>query len=68
LAIRVVDPNDLERTIFFANAANQMMDGVGLVAYRIDTEGSGYLPCKIPTHLELDRVLSRVCTALRNLP
>ena len=68
LAIRVVDPNDLERTIFFANAANQMMDGVGLVAYRIDPDGPGYLPCRIPTHLELDRVLSRVCTALRNLP
>jgi hypothetical protein len=67
LAIRVVDKNDLDRTIFFANAANQMMDGVGLVAYETNPLGSGYQSCKIPPHLELDRVLSRVCTALRNL-
>jgi hypothetical protein len=68
LAIRVVDKNDLDRTLFFANAANQMMDGVGLVAYEANPLGNGYQPCKIPPHLELDRTLSRVCTALRNLP
>lgn len=68
LAIRVVDAGDLERTIFFANAANQMMDAVGLVAYEPNVIGNGYQTCKIPPHLELDRVLSRVCTALRNLP
>jgi hypothetical protein len=32
MAIRVVDENDRERTIHFANAAAQMMDAVGLVA------------------------------------
>jgi len=68
LAIRVVDRSDLERTLFFANAANQMMDGVGLVAYEPGDSGDGYQACEIPPHLELDRVLSRVCTALRNLP
>ncbi len=68
LAIRVVDRNDFERTLFFANAANQMMDAVGLVAYEPAASGDGYQACKIPPHLELDRVLSRVCTALRNLP
>lgn len=68
LAIRVVDANDLDRTLFFANAANQMMDGVGLVAYEINSLGNGYQSCRISPHLELDRVLSRVCTALRNLP
>lgn len=67
LAIRVVDDNDLRRTIFFADAANQLMDGVGVVAYRPDPVGAGYLVSKVPTHLELDRVLSRVCTALRGL-
>src|SRR5262249_48894819 len=30
LAIRVVDRSDFERTLFFANAANRMMDDVGL--------------------------------------
>jgi hypothetical protein len=68
LAIRVVDRSDFERTLFFANAANQMMDAVGLVAYEPADSGEGYQACKIPPHLELDRVLSRVCTALRNLP
>lgn len=68
LAIRVVDPKDLERTLFFANAANHMMDGVGLAAYETNSLGNGYQACLVPPHLELDRVLSRVCTALRNLP
>lgn len=68
LAIRVVDDKDFERTIFFANAANQMMDGVGLVAYEPNLSGDGYQACKVPPHLQLDRVLSRICTALRVLP
>jgi hypothetical protein len=68
LAIRVVDDKDYDRTIFFANAANQMMDGVGLVIYEPNLSGDGYQARKIQPHLELDRVLSRVCTALRVLP
>ncbi len=68
LAIRVVDGGDFERTLFFANAASQMMDAVGLVAYEPGLAGAGYHACKVPPHLELDRVLSRVCTALRILP
>ena len=68
MAIRVVDKNDLERTIHFANAAGQMMDAVGLVAYEPNPKNKGYHALKGPPHLELDRVLSRVCTALRNLP
>jgi hypothetical protein len=68
LAIRVVDRGDFERTLFFANAANRMMDDVGLVIYEPNPLGNGYKPSKIPPHLELDRVLSRVCTALRVLP
>jgi hypothetical protein len=68
LAIRVVDAKDLDRTIQLANAANQMMDGVGLVVYEHAPSGKGYQVCPVPTHLELDRSLSWVCTALRNLP
>jgi hypothetical protein len=45
-----------------------MMDAVGLVAYEPRDSWDGYQATKIPPHLELDRVLSRVCTALRNLP
>lgn len=68
LAIRVVDKADLDRTLFFANAANRMMDDVGLVVYEPAASGERYQALKVPTHLELDRVLSRVCTALRVLP
>lgn len=68
LAIRVVDRSDLDRTLFFANAANRMMDDVGLMVYEPNLSNDGYQPCKVPPHLELDRVLSRVCTALRLLP
>ena len=66
IAARVVDYNDLARCIYFANAANQGMDAVGLVAYQPGS--SGYRPMKVDPHLELDRVLHRVCTALKNLP
>jgi hypothetical protein len=68
LAIRVVDRADLERTLFFANAANRMMDDVGLVVYEPAVSSQRYQALKVPPHLELDRVLSRVCTALRVLP
>lgn len=68
LAIRVVDRRDFERTLFFANAAKQMMDDVGLVVYEPNAPAQRYQALEVPTHLELDRVLSRVCTALRNLP
>lgn len=64
----MVDGGDFERTLFFANAASQMMDAVGLVAYEPRPAGDGYQACRVPPHLEFDRVLSRVCTALRILP
>lgn len=68
LGIRVVDARDLKRTIASAEAANRMLDGVGLVAYEPSPFENGYQACKVPPHLELDRVLSRVCAALRVLP
>jgi hypothetical protein len=68
MAVRVIDYNDLQRTIYFANAASQMMDGVGLVAFTPDLPANQYVAQTVPPHLELDRVLARVCTALRSLP
>jgi hypothetical protein len=68
MAIRVMDKNDLTRTIYFANAAARLMDGVGVVAYQTNPKHDGYVACRVEPHLELDRVLARVCTALRNLP
>ncbi len=68
MAVRVVDDADLRRTIDQTNAANQMMDGVGLVAYSPAPDRKKYVLRKVPRHLELDAVLTRVCTALKNLP
>lgn len=68
LAIRVVDQGDLRKTIEFAHAAENMTDGVGLIAYEPEPGQELYRPADVPIALELDRVLSRVATALRNLP
>ena len=68
LAVRVGDADDLDRTITFANAASQVMDGVGLVAYLPDPSTSAYIAQEVPSYLELDRTLARVCTALGALP
>lgn len=68
LAIRVVDRNDLDRTIALADAAHQMMDGVGLLTFEPGSNTQGHCVSTVPPNLELDRVLGRVCAALSNLP
>ena len=68
LATRLVDRIDFDRALLSAESASRSVDGVGLVAYESNPSGDGYRACKVPPHLELDRVLSRVCTALRVLP
>jgi hypothetical protein len=66
MAIRVVDENDLKQTIRFGEAACQLMDACGVVAFM--PTPSGYLLKKVPTLMEMDRVLSRICDQLRQLP
>ncbi len=65
LSVRTVDEADYRRAIRLAEAANQVMDACGLLCY---SPGDGsYGMRDVPTHLELDRVLSRVCDELRQL-
>lgn len=45
-----------------------MMDDIGLVVYEPAASGQRYEVLEVSTHLQLNRVLSRVCTALRSLP
>jgi hypothetical protein len=66
LALRVIDEHDLQAAIRFATAANQVMDACGLYCY--SPAGSAYAPQEVPTNLELDRIFSRVCDQLRQLP
>ena len=65
LAVRVVSDGDLRNTIQFADTANQILDGVGLVAYEPNLDETGYSALAVPPQIELDRVLLRVATALR---
>lgn len=65
LAIRVIDDNDLQTAVRTANAANSFMDGCGLICYQ--PIGDSYRLRDTQTHLEMDRVMSRICDHLRAL-
>ncbi len=67
LAVRVIGEADLALTLRQASAANMVMDGCGIVCYAPDKRGR-YILQDVDTQLELDRVLSRICVQLRNLP
>lgn len=66
-ACRVRDEKDLRRTQDLAQTATVWFDGVGLYCYGKDKKGTAYEAKPVHTTLELDRVLSQVCTALRLL-
>lgn len=69
LAVRVRDGADLAATINFGHVAATWFDACGLVAYGWDNDRSGYEAKPVgAASLELDRVLSQVCTALRTMP
>jgi len=65
LAVRIIDENDLRQAVRMADAANLVMDACGLVCYQPDA--GRYRLREVPTHLEMDRVLSRICDQLREL-
>ena len=65
LAVRVIDANDLRAAVRVAEAADQVMDACGLVCY--EPAEDHYEHRDVPTHLELDRVMSRICDQLRDL-
>jgi hypothetical protein len=67
LAVRLVDQSDFKRTVQVADAANQMMDGVGVYLYGASAKEDRYESLRTPTHLQIGRVLYRVCTTLRAL-
>ena len=68
LAIRAIDPKDHDKTVELAHTAGQMMDGVGLVVYQPRSSDDGYELMPVPSTVELDRILTRVATALRSTP
>ena len=69
IATRVRDDADLKATINFGHTAATWFDLCGLHCYGWNTTRTAYESKPIGvTSLELDRVLSQVCTSLRNLP
>ncbi len=69
MAVRVRDPADLAATIKFGHIAATWFDACGLVAYGWNASHTAYEAKPVgATSLELDRVLSHVCTALRTMP
>ncbi|MEK7331551.1 MAG: hypothetical protein AAB113_12200, partial [Candidatus Eisenbacteria bacterium] len=65
-AVRIVDDNDLQRTVRMAQSADQITDGCGLFCYQ-PVDGR-YVSREIPSQLELDRMVTRICEQLRALP
>jgi hypothetical protein len=66
MAVRVRDEADLAATIRFGHTAATWFDACGLYCYGWDKSGTTYEPKPVGvTALELDRVLSQVCTSLR---
>jgi hypothetical protein len=66
-AVRVRDDADLRRTQGLAQTATVWFDGVGLYCYGKNTAGTAYEARNVHATLQLDRVLSQVCTSLRLL-
>lgn len=69
LAVRTTDESDLRRTIKYGHIASKWFDACGVYCYGWNANKDAYVARDVgDAGLELDRVLSGVCTALRNLP
>ena len=69
LSVRVRDDADLANTIKFGHIADVWFDACGLFCYGWNAKKTAYERKLVQdTKLELDRVLSSVCTELRELP
>ncbi len=69
LAVRTIDAVDLKRTIDYGHVASVWFDGCGVYCYGWNENKDAYVARDIgAANIELDRVLSQVCTALRTLP
>lgn len=68
LSVRVRDNADLAKAISYAHIGSTWFDACGLFAYGWNREKTAYEAKEVgASSIELDRVLSTVCTALRSL-
>ncbi len=69
LAVRTIDSVDLRRTIDYGHVASVWFDACGVYCYGWNDRKDAYVAKDVrAANIELDRVLSQVCTALRTLP
>lgn len=69
IAARVVSDSDATRVIRFADVALQVSDAVGVYCFQpvSDQEPTRYRSVRLPSHIEMDRVLFRACQDLTAL-
>jgi hypothetical protein len=69
IAARVINDNDRDRVIRFANVALQVSDAVGLFCFRRESEAAPtrYWADDVPSHIEMGRVLFRACQDLTSI-
>jgi hypothetical protein len=69
LSVPARDEGDLRKTIQLAHVASVWLDLCGLYCYGLNADRTAYeaKPLGVTT-LELDRVLSQICTGLANMP
>jgi hypothetical protein len=69
LAVRTIDTIDLKRTVDYGHVASVWFDGCGVYCYGWNKAKDAYVARDVgAANIELDRILSQVCTALRTLP
>ena len=68
ISSRVVDERDLARVEHYARIAQVWFDFTGIYCYGRNEKQTAYEAKRVHSTLALDRVLSQVTTALRNLP
>jgi hypothetical protein len=68
-AARVVSDADRDRVIQMANVAAQVSDAVGVFCFRSEQQGERvrYRAEKVPSHMEVGRVLFRACQDLTSI-
>jgi hypothetical protein len=64
ISARVVGDGDLGAVLKEVAVADQVMDGVGLFAFRPTTSATTYEPAPVPNHHDMSKVLFQACQEL----
>lgn len=68
IAARVTDEGDLRRMVADTTSMTKIMDGMGLFCFMTSDPSQAaprYSPCKVPTSIELGRVVHDIAEQMR---